>query len=48
LLVPQDYVQARMYYNLSAGNGHAETHVEVSWQKMTPAQIEKTQELARN
>ena len=48
--VPQDYVLAHMWFNLSASNGdkggiHNRDTIE---KKMTPSQIEKAQEMARN
>ncbi len=48
--VPQDYVLAHMWFNLSAYNGEedgAEARSRVE-KKMSPSQIEKAQEMARN
>ena len=48
--VPQDYVSAHMWWNLSGSNGYkdAVTNRNIVEKKMTPSQIEKAQELARN
>ena len=48
--VPQDYVLAHMWWNLSGSNGYkdAVTNRNIVEKKMTPSQIEKAQELARN
>ena len=48
--VPQDYVLAHMWFNLASSNGnknyaHNRNMME---EKMTPSQIEKAQEMARN
>ena len=48
--VIQDYVLAHMWYNLSSSNGN-ETALKFRnriAKKMTPSQIEKAQEMARN
>jgi TPR repeat protein/antitoxin component YwqK of YwqJK toxin-antitoxin module len=48
--VPQDYLLAHMWFNLSASNGNEdaiEKRNKVE-KKMTPEQIEKAQEMARN
>jgi len=47
--VPQDYVQASMWYNLAAvqGNEMAVKNREVLVKKMTPEQITEAQRLAR-
>ena len=48
--VPQDYVSAHMWWNLSGSNGHKDAVKErnIVEKKMSPSQIEKAQELARN
>ena len=48
--VPQDYVSAHMWMNLSGSNGHkdAVTNRNIVEKKMSKQQIEKAQELARN
>ena len=48
--VPQDYVSAHMWMNLSGSNGHKDAvkNRNIVEKKMTPSQIEKAQELARN
>ena len=48
--VPQDYVLAHMWWNLSGSNGHkdAVTNRNIIEKKMSKQQIEKAQELARN
>lgn len=46
----QDYVKAHMYFNLAAAGGISTVvnNRNSLAKKMTPAQIEKAQELARN
>ena len=48
--VPQDYVLAHMWWNLSGSNGYKDAvkNRNIVEKKMTPSQIEKAQELARN
>ena len=48
--VPQDYVSAHMWWNLSSSNGYKDAvkNRNIVEKKMTPSQIEKAQELARN
>ena len=48
--VPQDYVSAHMWFNLSGSNGHkkAVESRNILERKMTKQQIEKAQEMARN
>ena len=48
--VPQDYVSAHMWWNLSGSNGYkdAVTDRNIVEKKMTKQQIEKAQEMARN
>ena len=48
--VPQDYVLAHMWWNLSGSNGFkdAVTNRNVVEKRMSPSQIEKAQEMARN
>ena len=48
--VPQDYVSAHMWFNLSGSNGNedAVTNRNIVEKKMTPSQIEEAQRLARN
>ena len=48
--VPQDYVLAHMWWSISGskGNKDAVTNRNVVEKKMTPSQLEKAQELARN
>jgi uncharacterized protein len=48
--VPQDYVSAHMWWNLSGSNGHKDAVKErnIVEKKMSKQQIEKAQELARN
>ena len=48
--VPQDYVQAHMWLNLAAAQGNAdgEKNRDLLAKRMTPQQIERAQELARN
>ena len=47
--VPQDYVQAHMWYNLAGASGDAEgaKNRDLIAQKMTPAQVAEAQRLAR-
>jgi len=48
--VPQDYVLAHMWFNLSGSNGYKDAvkNRNIVEKKMTPQQIEKAQEMARN
>ena len=48
--VPQDYVLAHMWWNISGSNGYkdAVTNRNIVEKKMSKQQIEKAQELARN
>ena len=48
--VPQDYVLAHMWWNLSGSNGNkdAVTNRNIVEKKMSKQQIEKAQEMARN
>jgi TPR repeat protein len=48
--VPQDYVSAHMWFNLSSSQGitNAIKGRNFLEKQMTPSQIEKAQELARN
>jgi len=48
--VPQDYVLAHMWWNLTGSNGHkgAAGNRKILEESMTPSQIEKAQEMARN
>ena len=48
--VPQDYVSAHMWFNLAGSNGDEQgaSYRERVERKMSPSQIEKAQELARN
>ena len=52
--VPQDYVQAHMWYNLAAAQGEADVaklsakNRDLVAEQMTPKQIAQAQELARN
>jgi len=48
--VPQDYVSAHMWINLAASKGHGEAieMLNMVEKKMTPQQIEKAKEMARN
>ena len=48
--VPQDYVQAHKWYNLAAAQGDADgaKNRDLVAKRMTPQQIERAQELARN
>ena len=48
--IPQDYVMAHMYFNLAAASGYKKAleNRDFIAEQMTPAQIEKAQELARN
>ena len=47
--VPQDYVQAHLWWNLAAAQGDEEAREnrDIIAAKMTPAQIEEAQRLAR-
>ena len=47
--VPEDYVRAHMWFNLSASTGHenAIKNRDIVAKKMTPSQIEEAQKLAR-
>ena len=47
--VPQDYVYAHMWFNIAASSGHkgASGNRDFVAEKMTPSQIEKAQDLAR-
>ena len=48
--VPQDYVLAHMWSNLASSQGEKESRKKVNEleSKMTPSQIEKAKEMARN
>ena len=48
--VPQDYVLAHMWWNLSGSNGYkdAVTNRNIIEKRMSPSQKEKAQEMARN
>ena len=48
--VPQDYVLAHMWFNLSGSNGlkDAVENRDIIEKRMSKQQIEKAQELARN
>ena len=48
--VPQDYVSAHMWLNLSASNGNKDAVKgrDIVEKKMSPSQIEEAQRLARN
>jgi uncharacterized protein len=48
--VPKDYALAHMWWNLSGSNGNkdAAENRDIVEKRMTPSQIEKAQELARN
>ena len=48
--VPQDYVSAHMWINLAASNGDKDAVKtrNILETRMTPSQIEKAQEMARN
>ena len=48
--VPQDYVLAHMWFNLSGSNGDKDAvkNRNIIEKRMTPQQIEKAQEMARN
>ena len=48
--VPQDYALAHMWLNLTASNGDKDAIKKRSMmeEKMTPSQLEKAQEMARN
>ena len=47
--MPQDYVQAHMWFNLAAAKGNADAikNRDIVTAKMTPAQISEAQKLAR-
>ena len=47
--VPKDYVLSHMWFNLSASNGNksAKEGRDLAEKLMTPSQIEKAQDLAR-
>jgi TPR repeat protein len=47
--VVQDYVMAHMYFNIASANGHKDASVKrgIVEEIMTPSQIEKAQDLAR-
>ena len=47
--VPQDYVQAHMWFNLAAskGNENGRKNRDIIAKKMTPADVSKAQRLAR-
>ena len=48
--VPQDYVLAHMWWNLSGSNGYKDAvkNRNIVEKKMSKQQIEKAQEMARN
>ena len=48
--VPQDYVLAHMWWNICGSNGKKECmgNRNIVEKKMTPQQIEKAQDMARN
>jgi len=48
--VPQDYALAHMWFNLFGSNGHKDgvTNRNTVEKKMSPSQIEKAKEMARN
>ena len=48
--VPQDYVLAHMWWNIAGSNGNqdAKNKRKILEKEMTPQQIEKAQEIARN
>ena len=48
--VPQDYVSAHMWFNIAGSNGDkgAVDYRDIFEKRMTPQQIEKAQEMARN
>ena len=48
--VPQDYLLAHMWWDLSGSNGYEDAvkNRNIVEKKMTPSQIEKAQEMARN
>ncbi len=48
--VLQDYIRAYMWYNIAASNGNetAQENRDIIAKKMTPAQIEKSQDLEKN
>ena len=47
--VPQDYIQAHMWFNLAAAQGNEDAigNRDIIAGKMTPSQIEEAQRLAR-
>ena len=47
--MPQDYVQAQMWFNLAAAQGAEQARRNRDWvaQRMTPGQIAEAQRLAR-
>ena len=47
--VPQDYVQAHMWFNMAAANGHEDgrKNRDIVAKQMTPADISEAQRLAR-
>ena len=47
--VPQDYVRAHMWFNIAAlsGNKNAVKYRDIVAKRMTPSQLEKAQDLAR-
>ena len=49
--VPTDYVRAHMWFSLAAAQGEqraAKTLIEMAERRMTPAQIDEAQKLARD
>ena len=48
--VPQDYMSAHMWWNLSGSNGNKQAveNRDIIEKRMSPSQIEKAQEMARN
>ena len=48
--VPRDYVSAHMWFNLSGSNGYKDSVINrtIVELRMSPSQIEKAQEMARN
>ncbi len=48
--VPQDYVSAHMWFNLSGSNGYEDVveNRNIVEKIMSPSQIEKVKEMARN
>ena len=45
--VPQDYVQAHMWFSLSAAQGGGTNNQDIIAARMTPPQIAEAQKLAR-